>query len=77
MDKSSEELAAAREEIWHLKGAMKADDERLVAAALKAGIPYFGCDTADQLAETIIEQRAEITTLRLKYIKEHWNVGCF
>jgi len=45
---------------------MRADDERLEAAANKAGVPYFGCDTADHLADVIIEQRLEIAVLKRK-----------
>ena len=49
-----EQIAELKEEIWHLKNAMKADDERLEAAARKAGFEYFGCDTADMLADEIL-----------------------
>jgi len=41
-------------------GTIAADDERLVKAAEKAGITYMGCDTADWLAETVVELRAEL-----------------
>jgi hypothetical protein len=38
-----------------LEGAAKADEGRLIAAAKKAGIEYFGCDTPDHLADRIAE----------------------
>ena len=37
-----------------LRGAMKADDERLRNAAKKAGVGYYGCDTADHMADVIL-----------------------
>ena len=43
-------------------GTIAADDERLVKAAEKAGITYMGCDTADWLAETVVELMAELGT---------------
>jgi hypothetical protein len=39
------------------------DEKQMAAAAKKAGIPYMGCDTPDWLAETIVEQRADINRL--------------
>ncbi len=62
---AAKEISALKEEIWHLKGAMKADDERLVAASDKAGIPYVGCDTADHLADIILELKAKAKDTRL------------
>ena len=61
---AAEKIAAMKDEIWHLKGAMKADDERLVAAAKKAGELDLGCDMPDWLAETILEQREQIAALK-------------
>jgi hypothetical protein len=43
-------------------GTIQADDERLIKAAEKAGITYMGCDTADWLAETVVELRGELGT---------------
>jgi len=45
-------------------GTIAADDERLIKAAEKAGIAYMGCDTADWLAETVVELRAELAACR-------------
>ena len=43
-----------------LEGAAKADEERLIKAAEKAGIVYMGCDTPDWLAERILELEREV-----------------
>jgi len=61
------EIAALKEEVWHLKGAMKADDLRLVTAAEKAGEVDMGCDIPDWLAETVVEQREQIDNLTAKF----------
>ncbi len=45
------------------KGAMEADERRLIDAACKASILYVGCDTPDMLADTILELRADIDAL--------------
>lgn len=42
-------------------GAMRADDERLRAAAARVGLTYFGCDTADALADEIERLRAALS----------------
>ena len=47
------ELEAENEQ---LKASMGAADERLRAAAEKCGVAYMGCDTADWMAERIVEQ---------------------
>ncbi len=54
----------AEAEIDALNGVISADNERLFAAATKAGINFYGCDTADWLAETICELKAEIAKLK-------------
>ena len=41
------------QEIVRLQGAANADEERLRRAATDAGIPYFGCDTPEHLAQEI------------------------
>lgn len=46
-----------------LRGALAAGDERLVAAAERAGVAYTGCDTPDALVERVEEQGAEIERL--------------
>lgn len=60
--RSKFENAALRAELETVKGAMRADDERLVAAALKAGIAPGGCDTPDDLADEICALREELKT---------------
>lgn len=49
-------LAAERD---GLRSAMKCDDDRLRAASEKVGRPPMGCDTADDLADTILGLRAQ------------------
>lgn len=43
---------------------MKADKERLVKAAEMIGMPYFGCDTPEHLADEILVNRATIAALK-------------
>jgi hypothetical protein len=43
---------------------MAADDERLRVAAERAGIKWWGCDTADHMADEIHALRAEIAALK-------------
>jgi len=69
-----EQIASLKEEVWHLKGAMKADDLRLVAAAEKAGEVDMGCDIPDWLAETILEQREQIAAMTAKFDCGHRKV---
>jgi hypothetical protein len=55
--------AANREkdaEIARLKGIIAADDERLLVASVRVGFPFYGCDTADWLAEEILSLRASV-----------------
>jgi len=42
------------------RGCIAADEERSLAAALKAGVTPMGCDTADHLAETVLALRADL-----------------
>lgn len=51
------------ERISSLEGAAKADEARLIAAAKKAGIAYFGCDTPDHLADRVLELDADAQRL--------------
>ena len=46
--------------IAELEGAARADDERLRAAAERAGIAWVGCDTPDALAERVVELEAAL-----------------
>jgi hypothetical protein len=48
------------QQIELLKGAARADEERLIKAVAKAGIVYMGCDTPDWLAERILEREREV-----------------
>jgi hypothetical protein len=43
--------------IGQLQDAMRADDERLRAASVKAGVVY-GCDTPDAMADEVLRLRA-------------------
>jgi FtsZ-binding cell division protein ZapB len=54
-----ERLCRAADEIADLRGTIKQDDARLVAAAERAGISYVGCDTADALADEIAALRED------------------
>lgn len=47
-------------------GAARADEERLIAAAKRAGITYWGCDTPDMLAEEIVSLRAAVEATKEK-----------
>lgn len=53
----------AQKEIELLKGAMRADDERLSQAAKKADILDCGCDTPDIMADEILSGKQRISTL--------------
>ena len=48
--------------IAELEGIIKSDDERLTEAGLKVNL-YFGCDTAEIMAEEILSSRARIAEL--------------
>jgi hypothetical protein len=52
-------------ELATVRGAMKADDERLLDAAQKAGILYTDCDTPDGLADEILGLRAELAAMNI------------
>lgn len=57
------DLRSERTELAALKREIAADDERLKTAVTAAGIPWLGCDTAEHLADTIVELRAEVKWL--------------
>lgn len=44
-------------EVERLTGAAEADEQRLIAAAERAGIVYVGCDTPDALAGEVVTLR--------------------
>jgi len=46
-----------------LQGAARADNERLIAAAAKAGIAFGGCDTPDD-SERVVELREQLGASR-------------
>lgn len=52
-------------EIKHLRGAMKAQDERERLAGSKCGVDviYSGCDWPDAVSDEVVWQRAEIERL--------------
>ena len=56
------ENAAFQSRIAELEGIIKSDDERLTEAGLKVNL-YFGCDTAEIMAEEILSSRARIAEL--------------
>jgi hypothetical protein len=45
----------AARRIAELEGAASADHQRMVDAASKAGVTFYGCDTADHMADRIAE----------------------
>ncbi len=51
-----------QQRIAELEGIIKSDDERLTEAGLKVNL-YFGCDTAEIMAEEILSSRARIAEL--------------
>ena len=50
--------------IKQLRGAMDVADERMLAATVRCGILYTGCDTPDYMADEIIRLREELTAWR-------------
>jgi len=57
----ADELHLADEStIYQLNGAARADTQRLIDAAAKAGIVYVGCDTPDALADAVLEAHARL-----------------
>jgi hypothetical protein len=57
------------------RGAMAADDARLVDAAKRAGVTFSGCDTAGHLADRILEDDARLlersnSELRAQVVRE-------
>jgi hypothetical protein len=59
-----EEFQAVIDGVAILRGAAAADEERMIAAAAKAGIPYYDCDTPDWLAEEVVGLRAELAVYK-------------
>lgn len=55
-------------ELALVRGAMRADDERLRLAGERVGIEY-GCDTAEHMADEIEALRAEVAALRAVYVQ--------
>lgn len=62
------EKAAQAKRIAELEGAAKADEGRLIAAAKKAGIEYFGCDTPDHLADRVAELENALVEERARHM---------
>ena len=62
-----------------LKGCIASDDERSIAAALKADVPPMGCDTADHLADIVLALRRWVTELdqqRESAFRAGYTYGC-
>jgi len=59
-------------EIDRLNKIIAIDDERLIKASERAGIPYTGCDTAEHLSDEIIELKAKNTRYR-EALKVIWD----
>ena len=62
IDSLYEEGYKLQQRIAELEGIIKSDDERLTEAGLKVNL-YFGCDTAEIMAEEILSSRARIAEL--------------
>jgi len=63
-NEAADEIERLKAELQLTRGAMVADDERLRAAAVKAGVTDFGCDTADHLADRILELQSVVDAAR-------------
>jgi hypothetical protein len=57
-------LAVLCDDNDRLRAVMVQDDSRLLCASAKVSEPPFGCDTADHLADCVLEARAEVASLR-------------
>ena len=57
-------LQEAIADLESLRGAAIADEQRLLAAATRAGVGWFGCDAADHLADRVVELRQQVERLR-------------
>lgn len=62
-------VLSAIQEIDLLRGAMKADDARLLAAADRVGMTWFGSDTADAMADEILRLRSNAADLIERLVK--------
>lgn len=58
LDPASLEIASLKARVAELEGAARADEERLIAAAAKAEVTYFGCDTPDHLSDAVLALKA-------------------
>jgi hypothetical protein len=47
-----------------VRGAMRAEDERLKAAAARAGVLDVGCDIPEMLVDEVLELRSQLAALR-------------
>lgn len=70
-----EEMAVMETQITTLRGAMKADDERLRAAGERVGI-FADCDTAEMMADEITRLRAALADERKRALEEAGECGC-
>lgn len=66
------ELAALHAEIALLRDAIRAQDERDIAASEKAGELPFGCDTSDHLADCLLEARADLAACQHALMNARW-----
>lgn len=69
MDEACCQCRWLRDDIERLRGAMRADDDRLMTAGVRVGI-VFGCDTAEAMADEIERLRAQVETLEWQLTME-------
>ena len=69
LDEAASVVTALQEEITTLRGAMKADDERLRNAGERVGI-FADCDTAEMMADEIMALRAALADERKRALEE-------
>jgi hypothetical protein len=71
-----EEIDRLRAELELVRGAMRADDERLRAASVRVwGEHRWGCDAPEQMANLIEHLRAELREARPRVGRDAPTVG--
>ena len=71
---TASDLRKALTRVAALEGVLAADDARLVDAAKGAGVTFSGCDTADHLADRVLELQKALSDL-MAWGVEHDNPG--